>query len=484
VKRSSLSIILLGLVLCLSVAYLGSQVWRAYAGAKASEAVFDKLYRGSGGYMPNPKTIDGHIAEIRAVYEKYGDERLKFPLMDQLWYQSWFYPERSTAPLQEVIRLGRELYAEREDLRGDLAYVLVFAFLLADLPAEQQRWHGEALAQSPYMRESLNYLLISSRVLADDLPGARRILEDELARHPEDENVRLLALAGYMAVNDLPSAAKYAPKESNPRIDDINVRLAYANYLIAQEDFHSAIQQIRESLGRTGSDAEISQQLAAALIGSYGPEDEKGREALKIASTSTRLPRSADGALALAYGQLYALTYKARWLVDLATLADQKRDDFMVQASMAAACLDASDGPTLKQAEPVDVATTAQYKDRALHFAQAARRLAESPGEQQWAEILLARAQLRAAGTDAAAAPHYQAALEHLALALGDPSATGAIQSDRVPEYDSFLLDRKVQQIREMDEDFDQQVATLVQQYLERRKALFAEALSASSDKR
>ena len=145
--------------------------------------------------------------------------------------------------------------------------------------------------QAPNFSDGLNYLYISSRVLADDLPGAHKVIDSAL-EHPEDERSRVFALASLMSINELDEAAKLIPEEGEPRFNDINIRLSYATLMVSEEDFHSAIQLYRESLEEAEGDAEISQQLAAALIGEYGSEDAKAREALKQASSSTRMPRS------------------------------------------------------------------------------------------------------------------------------------------------------------------------------------------------
>jgi hypothetical protein len=249
---------------------------------------------------------------------------------------------------------------------------------------------------------------------------------------------------------------------------------------MSQDDFHSAIQQIRESLEEAASDAEVSQQLATALIGAYGTEDGKAREALAVAAGSTRFPRSAEGARAMSYAQLYGLTQRGRWLNELRSLAAQHKSDALVQSSLAGACLEGSDWLLSHEAEAGQEADAQALVREALEHARLCEELAVNDAQKQVAQLLFARAAMHA--PEGGSADKAQA-LWRLGKALGAPDIPGSVESQRVPEYELFLLDKHVQLWREKDEGFDGEVARLVSEYLTRRKALFSDIFQPKPNK-
>lgn len=67
--------------------------------------------------------------------------------------------------------------------------------------------------------------------------------------------------------------------------------------------------------------------------------------------------------------------------------------------------------------------------------------------------------------------------VNHLRLALGDPELPDAVLSERVPDYETFLLDEQVQAARAADHGYDEAVHRAVIDYLNRRQELFAEVV-------
>jgi hypothetical protein len=63
-------------------------------------------------------------------------------------------------------------------------------------------------------------------------------------------------------------------------------------------------------------------------------------------------------------------------------------------------------------------------------------------------------------------------------MALGDPAEPGAVQYQRVPDYEYFILDEQVQVVRTQHLSYDREVHRAIIDYLNRRQQLFAEVVA------
>jgi hypothetical protein len=256
-------------------------------------------------------------------------------------------------------------------------------------------------------------------------------------------------------------------------------RYTYSDYLRERGRFVESEAELRLAIGAdeagadpAGVDPDDALLLAAAIAGQRGLDDPEVRLLLARAAQSTRYPRTAAGSAAMVAGLLYWATEERSWWDELLVLRDEHPADFAV----ALACGDAA---LLSHTAPAPAAEeSAQLPPMdAAAYAETALALAASQSELQAAHLLLARAYAarQPDGTDSG--PAYTQSASHLRLALGDPVLPAAVISERVPDYEVFLLDEHVQAARARDAAYDEAVHRAVIDYLNRRQQLFGEVV-------
>lgn len=460
-------------------AYLSYQVALAFIQGQAVTGLRDRVFS-EEHYPPPASEVEAIIEEVEAKLEQLGGDELRLMQMNLLLLRASYYPERSADDLRQAISIGQDFYAlpgVREEL---LAPELTRMYLFACLPAKLERWQTEALTVAPGQRPLLRFLQIYSRIVSDAPLAARALVDEELARRGSLPVTRLLALASYTALGDLAAADEYADAAVEQTSMPVAFRYTYGDYLRERGRFAEAEAELRLAIGAEGSSAEPAGidpddalLLAAAIAGQRGLDDPEVRQLLARAAESTRYPRTAAGSAATVAGMLLWATEDAAWWDALLAQRAEHPADFTVALSLgdAALAITPEAGSAVEEGpEPSAALNAASYASEAL-------ALAASQSELQAAHLLLARAYAapQPDGTDSESM-HTQS-VNHLRLALGDPELPDAVLSERVPDYETFLLDEQVQAARAADHGYDEAVHRAVIDYLNRRQELFAEVV-------
>lgn len=480
-KWSPLAIALL-VALLAALGYFSYQAAQAYLRWNAVRYFAAEAFE---PWPPRPAELDRLLPELEQKASKYGGDTLRLMYMDLLMLHSWYRPETSVDDLRAALSIGQDLYRSGEVEPHRMLRQLSYGYTAAGLPAKLERWQVEVQARAPQLRHYIRFYQVYGRIISDQPPAARELIEEELAAAGPAYPTGILALSGYLLLDDIDSAAMYAPlvEEHQPR--DSLFQFYYALFLQRQGNFAAALDQYRAFMTAEPVDPDDALAQAVPLAALSGLTDPQVERLMDGATRSTRNPASRAAVEAMVAYQLYEITGEAGWRRRVAELSGQAPEDCQVALAQAYAyLLDAEQeglapsGGNAPESQPADTAggnSVGSALKLAAEVALAADRLATTPLERQQSCLLLAivYAHLGTAGP----VPDAQAldeSVRHLRMALGDPQEPGAVRYQRVPDYEYFILDDQVRAARRIDPAYDREVHRAIIDYLNRRQRMFA----------
>ena len=461
--------------------YLGVQIARTLLRYGALEHLQRTVFS-APAYPPTAATIGDEVAEVRKARTLYGGVELGLLLSDLLLRDAWLRPDQAAKPLAEGIKLQQDAFRQVEPAQEQIAVELAWAYSYAGLPEQLERWQATALASAPSMRLHLRFLLLAGRVERDDVAGAAKVVQEELAERPQQADTKLLALAWHVFQGDNDAASKYAQgAAAAASTADPDLRWFYAVYLLGEGDAASAEMHFQALLNTDPHEPERAFDLSLARAARYGLDAPQTVSLLAQAASSSRNPCSMAGIKARAAVTLLQYTRDWRWADQLMDIADGAPADFDVQAAVAQASLNAVwwrlAGGVAGAAGTASGARPQRHR-RELPSIQAAMAAAQ--------EAAKTTAQLQEAWVLAAQAAAYRAAdnletensLKDAAACLEEALRAGetpdGLPAARLPNYNGFVLDPVVRKLRATHPDFDAAVHRIVIDYLNRRRELFS----------
>lgn len=453
-------------VLVVALAVLSYAVSRVIMRVAAVEKYQQEVFAPEK-YPPEPAELSQLVTEISNKVKVLGGSELELMQFDLLCLYAWYFPDQSADVLKQALPLGEKLYKSFTENRQYIGERLAFCYVYAALPDQLERWLDET-NREPVLRPYVLYNTVWARILEDNPHEATALIEAELERFPSVQS-RAFALVGYTILDELQQAEKYAQawegEEYIPQVYDY----VFAQYLVQQADFESALahlQSLQQARENPQLDPDDAMLMLTACVGAQGWGESQCATLLERAAQSTRKPATLEGIRARALAALYAATGNEIHLSQLRGLVVSSPDDYDVAAALALAELERA-----AASEPLHAGATLPAS------CAAALELAQTPVQLQEAHLLAARACCDLRDESSVTVKLRELALDYLATALGDPQASSEISDQRVPEYESFLLDKDVVELRKADPKFDKQVHTLIENYLARRRALFADIL-------
>jgi hypothetical protein len=483
VKQWSLPVVVLFLAFIAAIGYLSYSTAVNYLRWRAAED-----FRTRSADQANDKTTPEEyrqlLSDIRNAVDRLGGDDLKLLYMEQLVNHSWRFPDETVDCLRDAITIGQEQY-RRQDLAGEyIIYRLSYAYLAAGLPTKLERWRAEALTQAPDSRPYLRYLEFWGRIMQDDLEGARQLVENELATRRNVDAIRGLALVCYSALDEIEAAKQFEDALEQDDPSDYYFTRSFADYLMKQGDFQGAQEQLLNVLSGDTEDPDYALYLAVAYAGELGLDDPKVIALLETSAMTTRVQITIQGANAGAASWLYDYTGDTQWLERLQDIAANNTDDFYVMLSLAVSAMDnaqkLAEKHTLSPASSGDQGSTGHQllSRHPCEYTSDALALAKFNEELQAAHLDMARALLYPYKSTACPPERVDASLRNLRIALGDPAETDAVITQRVPDYEYFLQDSYVMQMRRDNPHFDSAVHRAIIDYLNRRRELFADIIT------
>jgi hypothetical protein len=459
-----------------ALGYFSYQASQAYLRWRAVRHYSETTFK---SYPPNAAELDQLLAELQEKVEQYGGDTLRVMYMDLLMLHSWYRPEASVDDLRQALDIGQDLY-----INGDVATLymvrqLSYGYTAACLPAKLESWQAEVLARDPQSRHYIRFFQVYGRIISDEPQRARELIEQELQQSGRDYTTSVLALSGYMLLDDLDSAAMSAPLVAEFELQDNLFQYYYALFLQRQGNFKAALEKYRAFMGEAPTDPDDALAQAVPLAALNGPADPEVSQLLDLATQSSRNPASRAAVEAMVSYQLYEITREEQWLLRLRELRAAAPDDSQVAIALAyALMLDEQPPASLTAAGAAEVPGAAgdgPPEWEALEVARQAYQLAQNKLDRQQASLLLAiiYADPRATAALASAEALAESA-RFLRLALGDPQEADAVDYQRVPDYEYFIMDQQVQAARRADPAFDREVHHAVIDYLNRRQQLFS----------
>lgn len=455
-------------------AYLVFGAVKSYRGYKAVSKLSDQFYSGE----VQPDELDSQIATLRRYLDNSPNPQFKLLLFDMLLFKAWYYPDESSDTLKEALKTGNDLYRTLGMGHGPIGAQLAFGYLYAGLPGKLPSWKVEVAAQSPQYRPQLDLLEFYGRVMSDDLAGAQQLIDDEVESYGKIPDMKAMAASAYDAMGLEHEAAQMALDEKQREGLYGNLLDSYAVYLLDTGDYAAAEKLLRESLKDLPSDPDRSFELAVCLTILRGVDDPEVQSLLDTAAKSTRDPSSVDGERALCLANAYTLEGDTVLAEQLLAMAGEDPADYHVLYGLTSLALKlAKDGVDPSQTLPDGAAQSPLIADP-VSLAQQTLAAAGSPGQKQDAQLQLALALAYSAkGLDAPQTVLNDAA-DHFATALGSGDGHDATATDRIPDYDSFLLDPVLIDLRKSDPDFDLQIHRAVVDLLNRRSEMFKEVVA------
>jgi tetratricopeptide (TPR) repeat protein len=256
-----------------------------------------------------------------------------------------------------------------------------------------------------------------------------------------------------------------------------NIRLNYAQFLLESGRFVEAENLLRQNLKDLGGDPGRSLELALCLIITRGIDDAEVGRLLDTAAGSTREPMSAEGARAVCLGAAYALdgnTERAEQLLELARLHP---DDYHVRSAVAALSVEFM-RREVNLDSSADVIRSYSGVGDPVGLARRMLDAADTPGHLQDAQLQLALALVYAARQSPGQQRELLAeAADHLRTALGAGEGAATPETDRMPDYDTYLLDQAVRDLRSGNPDFDTAIHHAVVDLLNQRRTMFKDVV-------
>lgn len=480
------------LAIALLIALLAALGYFSYQGARAYlrwQAIRYFQVQAFDDWPPAPEKLDSLMPEIQEKVDRYGGDTLRLMDMDLLMLHSWYRPEVSVDDLRAALALGQDLYRGGQVEPHGMLRQLSYGYTAAGLPAKLERWQAEVQARAPQLRYYIRFYQVYGRIISDDPESARQLIKDEVAGAGKDNSTNVLALSSYLLLDDLDEAAMYAPLVEQHKPQDNLFQFYYALFLQRQGDFQAALQEYRAFMTDSPADPDDATAQLVPLVGLSGFNDPKVAELLDTATHSTRNPASREAVEAMVAYQLYEITQDDVWRQRISELREQVPADCQVALAQAYAYLfdaeqlaDAAAGEGQSgaaQQEPPPAGQSAAALSRlALQEALAADKLAQTNVERQQTCLMLAivYANLAMADPTAGVAPLDQS-VRYLRMALGDPREPDAVKSQRVPDYEYFILDDQVQAARSANSAYDRTIHRVIIDYLNRRQQLFSDVV-------
>lgn len=428
-----------------------------------------------------PEQLDSKIAAVREHLETSPSPPLKLLLFDMLLFKAYYFPDDSVAPLSEALELGQEQYRTLKEARGPIGAQLAFGYLYAGLPTKLETWRVEVAARDPQYRPQLSLLAFYGHVLSDDLAGAQALVDAEAKDYGQSLQTRAMVTAAYHTLGLEHDSRQFALEPEQLSGIGSSLGQAYALFLLETGDYVRAEELLRRSLDELQGDPGRALELALCLAVTRGIDDAEVRRLLDIAAESTRDPMSRDGAEALCLAGCYALDGNTAHAENLLDMADRAGDDFHVLAAIAELSLEfARKGVDLDLAFPGRASGPAAIDDPA----GLARRLIDSaatPVRLQRAHLQLALALTESAKGMVEPRHVLAEAVDHFAIAIGSGDGSAMPATDRMPDYDIFLLDPTVMELRRDAADFDREIHRAVIDLLNRRREMFKNVVSLPS---
>lgn len=481
-NRWGVTAILLVVVLLATGGYLVYKVAQAVAGNYAAVALENSVFS-PDSYPPEAQHIPAAEAQVRRAYERYGGWRLGWMLHDLLLLKAWSLPDSSVAPLNEALQLGQRYYpaikGESDAWQNFIGNKIAWGYLYAALPEKLDAWGKSFVAATPSAYDSITLMRISAAVQRDDLAAAQDMARAEADKARTTPSNQALAIAAWMELGNIEQARRAAEGFAASAALDSYVKHYYAAYLMEQQRFGDALAVYVELFGAR-PDPDEALLLAAAQAGIHGLDDAQVRVLIETGARSSRNPCSVAGAEALVAAYVYYVTLDDKYLQRILALDRKHPEDYEVKsAQLTCGLLRLSQRYYDDAGQPRDRPQIVPGGTGLPHPAEVLEqvlRLAETPGQQQEALLLKASTlciQAREADFDHALL--LQAA-DALRQALGDPGVERAVVTERVPSYDSVLLDPAVRQARRADPAFDAALNAAVVDYLNRRRELFRDS--------
>lgn len=422
----------------------------------------------------NSSNIHSLVGELRDLNDKDNDPYYRVLLFMLLLQEAWYYPEESVAPLSEAFKSGEGIYWDFERAREMVGPELAFAYLYAGLPAQLDEWQAQVVIQEPHKRYRLRFLQAAGKLLSDDRLAARQLVEKELEVGATTPRGKAFALVCYMLLEDYNAAQALGLGAETIAIFDLNQQLAYAELLMFNGDYLAAVEQYRSLVEHSDFSPERHFELAVPMAALSGIGHPQVQAELAIATGSTRRPTSLAGTEAVVISELLRYSVAGNWEYDLAQLALDHPADFWVQAALLDSKLQATrqststTGDAALQSTPTPLAVTAS----------GLLELAQTKHEQQWANLLLATTAAYGYRSDPTANPAgLDNSLMFLKRALGDPHTDGSVESNRMPDYEMFVLDPVINHLRNTDQGYNAGINHAIVDYLRRIQERYADVV-------
>ncbi len=409
----------------------------------------------------NAENIHGVVVEVREISKKDKNPYYDVLLFMLLLQEAWYFPDESVSPLSEVIESGEQNYWDYERAREMVGPELAFAYLYAGLPAQLDEWQAQVVVQEPHKRYRVRFLQAAGKLLSDNLLAARQIVDNELLTGANTSRGKGFALLCYSMLEDFEAAQALELDDETIATFDLNQQLAYADLLLRQNDHKAAIDLYISLIKQTDFSPERHLELAVPMTALSGIDHPQVHDELMLATTSTRRKISLAGTQAMVFAKLLQVNIEGKWISELEQLTIDHPTDFWVQASHLESQLQVRKETILNLAHSPQPLISPAYPDLT--------ELAQTGHQQQWACLLQATAAAFSYREDPVTyGDGLDISLQFLSQALGDPNTKGAIASTRIPDYEMFVLDPIINQLRRTNPAYNAGVNHAIVDYLRR----------------
>ena len=478
-------------VSALFVAFLALTAWLSYQVAvRFLETNGMQLFRNAfneENYPPSPAEVDELLNEIETSNTDVSDPNQGYFYIDLLARRAWNHPESSRDDLHEAIRASQEMYRDYDYFRPYLVRWMIYLYAAAGLPSKVELWQTEAIARDPASLEYVRYFQIAALLSRDDFAGARALLEDELGSDEPRPTAAGLAIAGYSILGDQERAAEYEQYIDKYGFIDDYFKHMYASHLIESGRYADA-RVVLDELGiKPENDPDDARRLALILAGLNGIDDSKTTAMIDLAILTTRRQISRDGFIAELLADLYRIEEDPAYLVRLLELAGQQPDNALISyyvAMSAANCWEFHREDLMPVEGSWSMPTDLTDEESLLlsrppaDWARDAYELANSDYEIINSGLLLATVLAWPDGLPGVSGDNLREAVEVLGRVMGDPGVENTLATQRLIDYELFLIDEQVNNARSAFPWFDSAVNHVVIDYLNRQREHFKDIVS------
>jgi len=474
-------VVILFVAFLATVAYLSYQVavnFMSWQNTRSFEDAFSEE-----NYPPNAQQTTEMLRQIRDSDLYNGQPEVGWYYLDLLARNAWNHPDTAVDDLHEAIRVSTDIYRDYDYMRPHLIRWNMYIYYAAGLPMKVEMWESEAIAKDPSSLEYVRFMQMGSRILADDLDGARELLVDEIGEGEPRPTVAGLAVAGYSLLGEMDTAAVYEELIHKYGLEhDEYFKHSYSGFLVEQQRYDDALAILNEVKANPHKDPHDAQQLALINAGLYGINSVECQEMVELSLATTRRALTTEDLSAELHAQLYRIEEDPAHLPGLIELYRSYPDRFNVTYAMlisALACrelhLPAEPGGLVDP--PAAIAPPNADEEVLLSksletWARESLELAQHDYERQMSEAVLAAVLVYPDQGDLTR-DRLDQSIAALKRCLGDPDTAGSIDSQRIPDYDYILLDEAVIAAREANPDYDRAVNHAVIDYMNRRREIF-----------